>query len=59
MESSGVRVGFRWSHVRPIEENGKVIVPKMIVYGVNAGEEEEYFSFISPTTCTELSAWRK
>jgi hypothetical protein len=29
MDSSGVRVGFRWPPVRPAEENGKVIVPKM------------------------------
>jgi hypothetical protein len=59
MDSSGARVGFRWPHVRPAEENGKVIVPKMIVYADKAGEEREYFTFISPTTCTELSASRK
>jgi len=56
MPSSGVRVGLRWSHVSPVEENGKVIAAKMIVY---AAEEEEYFTFICPAAYTELSASRK
>ena len=60
MASSGVRVGFwdylHWSHLKPIEKNGEIIAAKMIVYG---GEDEEYFTFISPSAWSELSAWRK
>jgi hypothetical protein len=37
-----VFAGLTW----PAEENGKVIVPKMIVYADKAGEEREYFTFI-------------
>jgi hypothetical protein len=60
MASSGMRVGawdyLRWSHIRPIEKNGQVIAAKIIVYG---GEDDEYFSFISPTAWEELSIWMK
>ena len=56
MASSGVRVGFwdylRWSHIKLIEKDGEVIAAKMIVY---AGEDEEYFTFISPNAWAELS----
>lgn len=59
MASSGIRAGawdyLRWSHIRPIEKNGEVIAAKMIVY---ATEDEEYFTFISPSAWAELSAWR-
>jgi hypothetical protein len=55
-----MRVGawdyLRWSHIRPIEKNGEVIAAKIIVYG---GEDDEYFSFISPTAWEELSIWMK
>ena len=48
MASSGIRVGawdyLQWGHIRPIEKNGTVVAAKMIVY---AGEDEEYFTFIS------------
>lgn len=60
MSSSGIRVGawnyLRWSHIRPVEKNGEVIAAKMIVY---AGEDDEYFTFISPSAWQELSAWRQ
>jgi len=60
MASSGIRVGawdyLRWSHLRPIEKNGEVIAGKMIVY---AGEDDEYFTFISPSAWSELSSWRQ
>jgi hypothetical protein len=53
MASAGIRVGawdyLQWGHIRPIERDGEVIAAKMIVY---AGEDEEYFTFISP------EAWR-
>jgi integrase len=60
MASSGIRVGawdyLRWSHIRPIEKNGEVIAAKIIVY---AGEDDEYFSFASPSAWSELLAWRQ
>ena len=60
MASSGIRVGawdyLRWSQIRPIEKNGEVIAAKMIVY---AGEDDEYFTFISPSAWAELSTWMK
>jgi hypothetical protein len=60
MVSSGIRVGawdyLRWSHIRPIEKNEQVIAAKIIIY---AGEDDEYFSFISPSAWEELSSWMK
>jgi len=60
MASSGIRVGawdyLRWSHIRPIEKNGEVVAAKIIVY---AGEDDEYFSFASPSAWSELLAWRQ
>jgi integrase len=60
MASSGIRVGawnyLRWSHIRPIEKNGELIAAKMIVYG---GEDDEYFTFISPSAWSELMAWKQ
>jgi hypothetical protein len=58
MASSGIRVGawdyLRWGHIRPIERDGQVIAAKMIVY---AGEDEEYFTFISPEALRALQDW--
>jgi hypothetical protein len=49
MASSGIRVGawdyLQWGHITPFERDGEAITAKMIVY---AGEDEEYFTFISP-----------
>ncbi len=60
MVSSGIRVGawdyLRWGNLKPIEKNGEVIAAKMIVY---AGEDDEYFCFVSPSTWHELSTWRR
>jgi integrase len=60
MASSGIRVGawdyLRWSHIRPIEKNGEVVAAKIIVY---AGEDDEYFTFASPSAWSELLAWRQ
>ena len=54
MASSGIRVGawdnLRWGNIRPIERDNEVIAAKMIVY---AGEDEEYFTFISPEAWPE------
>jgi integrase len=58
MASSGIRVGawdyLQWGHIRPIERDGEVIAAKMIVY---AGEDEEYFTFISPEAWAALHDW--
>lgn len=60
MASSGIRVGawdyLRWGDLRSIEKNGEVIAAKMIVY---SGEDDEYFTFISPTAWDELITWKK
>jgi hypothetical protein len=58
MASSGIRVGawdyLQWGHIRPIERDGEVIAAKIIVY---AGEDEEYFTFISPEAWRALEGW--
>jgi hypothetical protein len=60
LASSGIRLGswdyLRWGHVRPIiGKDGKdVIAAKIIVY---AGEDEEYYSFISKEAYNALKDW--
>ena len=63
MLSSGIRLGawdyLKWKHVIPIysqENNGNnnIKAAKIIVY---AGEEEEYFSFITPEAYLSLKEW--
>ena len=48
MASSGIRLGawnyLRFGDIRAIEKEGKVVAVKIIVY---AGEDEEYYSFVS------------
>jgi hypothetical protein len=60
MASSGIRLGawdyLRREDVRPIEIDGKLVAAKIIVY---AGEDEEYFSFISLEAFKELQHWMK
>jgi integrase len=60
MVSSGIRVGawdyLQWGHIRPVERDGNVIAAKMIVY---AGEDEEYFTFISPEALRALREWMR
>ena len=57
--SSGIRIGawdyLRWDHIKPIT-NGKNTMAKMIVY---AGDDEEYYTFISPEAYDELNNWMK
>jgi integrase len=58
MASSGIRLGawdyLQWGHIQPVERNAEVVAAKMIVY---AGEEEEYFTFISPKAWRALEDW--
>jgi hypothetical protein len=60
MASCGIRLGawdyLRWGDIRPIEIDGKVVAAKIIVY---AGEDDEYFSFISLEAFNELQNWMK
>ena len=58
MASSGIRLGswdyLRWKDIKPIEHKGNIVAAKIIVY---AGDEEEYFSFITPEAYYELEKW--
>ncbi len=58
MSSSGIRLGawdyLKWGHIRPIEKEGEIVAAKIIVY---AGEEDEYFSFISKEALEALNDW--
>ena len=58
MSSSGIRLGawdfLKWDHIRPIEKDGEIVAAKIIVY---AGEEDEYFSFISKQAYEALADW--
>ena len=48
MASSGMRLGawdyLKWGHVKPVYENGEVLVAKIRVY---AEEDDEYLTFVS------------
>jgi integrase len=58
MASSGIRLGawdyLEWGHILPIEKNSQIVAAKVIVY---AGDEEEYFSFITSEAYNELKKW--
>jgi hypothetical protein len=58
MASSGIRLGawdfLKWGHVRPIIRDNEIIAAKIIVY---AGEDEEYFSYISKESFISLQEW--
>ena len=58
MASSGIRIGawdyMQWGHIRPIDRNGEIVAAKMIIH---AGEDEEYFTFISPEAWQALKDW--
>jgi hypothetical protein len=61
MTSSGIRLGawdyLKWGNIRPLEKEGKgVVAAKMMVY---AGEDEEYFTFISKESFFALTEWIK
>lgn len=58
MASSGIRLGawdsLRWEHIVPITKDGKVVAAKIKVY---AGDQEQYFSFLTPEAFSELQKW--
>jgi len=58
LASSGIRLGawdyLRWGHIRPINKQEETVVAKIIVY---AGEEDEYFSFISKEAFQAVKEW--
>ena len=58
MASSGIRIGgwdyLQHGHIRPIKTDGEVVAAKLIVY---AGEDEEYFTFISREAWPALNDW--
>lgn len=60
MASGGFRRGawdyLKWGHVRTIEQDGHVEAAKVTIY---AGEDEEYFTFISSEAYQELAGWMK
>jgi hypothetical protein len=60
MVSSGTHVGawdyLRWENIRPIEQDGKIVAAKMVVYD---GEDEAYITFITQSAYRELADWMK
>ena len=59
MTSSGIRVGawdhLKWGHVFPIIKGGKLLVAARI--NVYSGEDDEYFTFITPEAYHSLELW--
>lgn len=57
MASSGIRLGawdyLRWGHIKPVEKEGKIF-GKVTVY---SGDDEEYFTFITPEAYDEVKKW--
>jgi hypothetical protein len=60
MASSGIRLGawdyLQWKDIEPIRRDGITVAAKVTVY---AGDEEEYFTFITPEAFSELEKWIK
>jgi integrase len=59
MISSGIRIGawdfLQWKHIVPIAgSNNSIVVAKVVVY---AGEQEQYYSFITPEAYNALKEW--
>jgi hypothetical protein len=58
MVSSGIRLGawdyLRWGHIHPICSNDDIIAAKILVY---AGEDEQYFTYISSEAYQALADW--
>ena len=58
MVSSGIRVGawdyLRWGNVRPVEQGGKIVAARILVY---ADEDDSYVTYITPSAYRELAEW--
>ena len=58
MVSSGTRLGawdyLCWGHIQPVFSDSNIVAAKILVY---AGEEEQYFTFISPEAYEALADW--
>ena len=58
MASSGMRLGawdyLKWGHVKPVYENGEVLVAKIRVY---AEEDDEYLTFVSGEAYAAMLDW--
>jgi len=58
MASSGIRLGawdyLKWGHIKPIIRNEHVIAARITVY---AGENEQYYSYITPEALKALQEW--
>jgi hypothetical protein len=56
--SSGIRVGAReylkWKHIESIKRDDKIVAAKITVH---AGENEQYFSFMTPEAFSALKEW--
>jgi integrase len=58
MASSGIRLGawdyLSWENITPIIRDGQLVAAKIVVY---AGDQEQYFSFLTPEAFSELQNW--
>jgi hypothetical protein len=58
MASSGSRLGawdyLRWGDVKPLQRGGRLVAARLTVY---AGEEDQYFTFITPEAFHHLEGW--
>ena len=60
MISSGIRLGawdyLRWGDILPLKKDSKIIAARLKIY---AGDNEEYFTFVTPEAYLELEKWMK
>ncbi len=58
MVSTGIRIGafdsIQWKHISPIVKNEEVIAAKLVVY---PGDNEEYFTFMTPEAYNSIKWW--
>src|SRR6476620_10476827 len=58
MDSSGIRIGtfdtLKLKDINPITENNEIVAAKLVVY---AGDEEEYFTFMTPEAYSSIREW--
>jgi integrase len=58
MCSSGIRLGawdyLQWGNIKPMLKDNKVVAAKVRVY---AGDDDEYYTFITPEAYRAIKAW--